>query len=117
MCGGERTEVGTSGTGGTRVFSDDSRFAFLHSYGHARVHRMQGETGLIDASSTQPTDDNRGPSVMVWGAIHHSRRSDLVVLDGTPNRQHYISFLRDSMLLWAMSAFGQEQMNQEPNIL
>ena len=30
----------------------------------------------------QPMYDNRSPSVMVWGTIHHGARSELVVLDG-----------------------------------
>ena len=52
-------------------------------------------------------DGNLGPSVMVWGAIHHGGRSELVVLNGTSNHQHYIKFLRDSMLPWATGAFGR----------
>ena len=53
--------------------------------------------GLIDAS-TQPKDSNRGPSVIVRGAIHHGGKSELVVLDGTPKRLHYIRLPHDSML-------------------
>ena len=47
---------------------DESRFSLYHSDGRVRVRRSQGE-GLIDAY-VQPNDGNRGPSVMVWGAIH-----------------------------------------------
>ena len=53
----------------------------------------------------QPTDGNLGPSVMVWGTIHHGGRSELVGLDGTLNRQCYIRFLDDSMLPRATGVF------------
>ena len=50
------------------IFSDESRFSLYHSDGRVRVRRRQGER-LI--ACVQPNDGNRGPSVMVWGAIHH----------------------------------------------
>ena len=50
-------------------FSDESCFSLYHSDGRVRVRCRHGER-LIDAS-IQPNDGNRGPSVMVWGAIHH----------------------------------------------
>ena len=53
----------------------------------------------------QPTEGNLGPSVMVWGTIHHGGRSELVGLDGTLNRQCYIRFLDDSMLPRATGVF------------
>ena len=51
------------------IFSDESRFSLYHSDSRVRVRRRQGER-LIDAC-VQPNDGNRGPSVMVRGAIHH----------------------------------------------
>ena len=51
------------------IFSDESRFTLYHSDGRVRVRRRQGQR-LIDAC-VQPSDGNRGPSDMVWGAIHH----------------------------------------------
>ena len=51
------------------IFSDESQFSLYHSDGRVRVHYRQGER-LIDAC-VQPHDRNCGPSVIVWGAIHH----------------------------------------------
>ena len=81
------------------MFCDESRFSLYHSDGRVRVHHRQGER-LIDAC-VQPNDGNRGPSVIVWGAIHHGRRSELVVVEGTMNWHRYIQTLRNQMLPWA----------------
>ena len=62
------------------IFSDEFRLCLYHSDGRVRVRHRQEER-LIDAW-VQPNDENRGPSVMVWGAIHHGGRSELVVVDG-----------------------------------
>ena len=78
------------------IFSDESRFSLYHSDGRVRVRRRQGER-LIDAC-VHPNDGNRGPSVMVWGAIHHGGRSELVVVDGAMNQHQYIQILRNQML-------------------
>ena len=66
------------------IFSDESRFSLHHSDGRVRVCCRQRER-LIDAC-IQPNDGNSGLSVMVWGAIHHGGRSELVVVDGAMNR-------------------------------
>ena len=87
------------------IFSDESRFSLYHSDGRVRVRRRQEEK-LIDAS-VQPNNGNRGPSVMVWGAIHHGGRSELVVVDGAMNRHWYIQILRNQMLPWATGLFGR----------
>ena len=68
MCGDELTECRTLGTGGTVVFSNESHFTPFHSDGRAHVHCRQERP--IDAC-IQPLGGNHGPSVMVWGAIHH----------------------------------------------
>ena len=58
---------------------------------------------------------------MVWGAIHHGGKSELVVLNGTFNHQHYIRPLYDSMLHWAMGVFEQSFLydhdNSTPHII
>ena len=52
---------------------------------------------------------------MVWGAIHHGGRSELVVLDGPLNRHRYIRLLRDSMLPWATGLFGRTFVYAQDN--
>ena len=95
------------------VFSDGSRFTLFHSDGRARVRRRQVKR-LIDAC-IQPTDGNLGPLAMVWGAIHHGGRSELVVLDGPLNRHCYIRLLRESMLSWVTGVFGGNFMHAQDN--
>ena len=51
------------------IFNDESRFSLYHSDGRVWVRHRQGER-LIDAC-VQHNAGNRGPSVMVWGAIYH----------------------------------------------
>ena len=96
------------------IFSDESRFSQYHSDGRVRVRRRQGER-LIDACA-QPKDGNRGPSVMVLGAIRHGERSELAVVDGAMNRHRYIQILLNQIMPWATGPwamghglqFGQE---------
>ena len=76
------------------------------------VRRRQGEK-LID-TCIRPTYGNHGPSVMVWGGNHHARRSELVVLDGTPDCQSYIRLLRDSVLPWEC-VFGRNFVHAQDN--
>ena len=101
------------------IFSDESRFSLYHSHcdGRVQVRRRQGER-LIDAC-VQPNNGNRGPSVMVWVAIHNGGRSELVVVDEAMNRYRYIQILRNQMLPWATGVFGHNfvyvQDNAPPN--
>ena len=95
------------------IFSDESRFSLYHSDGRVRVRRRQGER-LIDAC-VQPNDGNRGPSVMVWGAIHHGGRNELVVVDGAMNHHLYIQIMRNQMLPWATRVFGRNFVYVQDN--
>ena len=95
------------------VLSDESRFSQYHRDGRVRVRRRQGER-LIDACA-KPNDGNRGPSVMVWGAIHYGGRSELVVVDGTLNQHRYIQVLRNQILPWATGVFGRNFVYVQDN--
>ena len=87
------------------VFSDESHFTLFHSDGRIRVRCRKGKR-LIDAC-IQPKDGNHGPSLRVWGAIHHGARSELVVLNGTLNCERYVRLFRDSMLSWMMDVLDE----------
>lgn len=50
-----------------------------------------------------PTGRNRGPSVTVWGAIHHESKSG--ELDGTMNKYRYIQIPVERMLRLASATF------------
>ena len=77
------------------IFSDESWFSLYHSDGRVQVRRRQGER-LID-TCVQPKDGNRGPSAMVWCAIHHGGKSELIVVDGAMNRHRYIQILKNQL--------------------
>ena len=101
------TECGTSDNGDTvslwAPVLPISQWRLGTSASYARGEARQGEK-LIDAC-VQPNDGNCGPSVMVWGTIHHGGRSKLVVVDGAMNWHWYIQILRNQMLPWATGLF------------
>ena len=77
------------------VFSDESLFIFYHSDGRTHVCCRQWERQK-DAC-IQTMDDNRSPSVMVWGAIHYGKRSELVVLNENSSTKATSGF---SVMVW-----------------
>ena len=85
------------------IFTDKSRFKWHHTDGQARVHRRHGERH-IDVCD-QGTDDNVGPSVIVWAGFHYGGKNDLVVQGGTMNQQVYRRVLQQSLLPRARAAF------------
>ena len=85
------------------VFAGESRFAVYCHYGRRLVHRRQGERLLDDCADE--THGNRTASVMVWGAIRHGAKSELVLVDGTLNRFQYVDILRNSMVPYAGATF------------
>ena len=85
------------------IFADESRFSLYHCGGRARVRRRVGER-LVDCC-IQETDGNVGPSLMVWGALHASGKSELVVVNGTVNQQRYIGILRQNLRHRARTTF------------
>ena len=99
VSGGGGTECGGITQWRHCIFSYKCRFSLYPSDGRVRVRCRQGER-LVDAC-VQPNDGNHGPSVMVWAAIHHGGRSELVVVDGAMNRHQYIQIQRNQMLPWA----------------
>ena len=100
------------------VFSDESRFTLYSNDGRRRVRRRRGER-LLECCVAQ-NHGNRGPSVMVWGAIHHGDKSELVILDRTLNQYGYIDILRDNMLPFARRTFQHNfvyvQDNATPHV-
>ena len=86
------------------IIISESLFSPYHTDGRARVPRRQCER-LIDAWF-QPTHGNHGPSVVVWVAIHHGGKSNMVILDGTTNRHRFSQILRDCILPLPRGVFG-----------
>ena len=85
------------------VFADESRFTLHGSDGRLLVRRSQGERLL--GTCVAPNHGSRQPSVMVWGAVHHGGKSDLVIFDENVNQGNYVDVMRDSMLSFARASF------------
>ena len=76
--------------------------------GPARVERLW-------VNDIQPNDEILGPSVLVWGAVHHGDRSELVVVGAAMNRHRNIQILRNQMLPWATGVFGRNFVYVQDN--
>ena len=74
------------------MFSDESRFLLHRHDGRQRVYRRRGER-FADACVAQ-VDRFGGGSVMVWAAIRHGWKSQLLFIDGRMNAVMY----RDTIL-------------------
>lgn len=68
-------------------FSDESRFLLHRADGRAQVYRRRHER--FAANCVQEVDRFGGGSVMMWAAISHTGRTDLVHVNGTLTAQRY----------------------------
>ena len=71
------------------VFSDESRYSLRFADGRVRLYRRQRER--YHEGYVVERDRFGGGSVMVWGAINHDFRSELVLLHGNLTAQRYIN--------------------------
>jgi len=69
------------------MLSDESRFLLHRHDGRQRVYRRRGER-FADACVAQ-VDRFGGGSVMVWPAIRHGWKSQLLIIDGRMNAVMY----------------------------
>ena len=72
----------------TILFTDESRFCLSRSDGRLRVWRRRNER-FADCCVPQ-RDRWGGGSIMVWGGIHSTGRTPLLVLQGNLNADRYI---------------------------
>ena len=63
------------------LFTDESRFNLFFADGRLRVWRRQGER--YDPTKILERDRYGGGDVMVWAAICHHRKTELVTVQGT----------------------------------
>ena len=75
--------------GATAVGSDESKFNLSHHNGRIRVFRRRGERFADNCLIER--DRFGGGSVMVWGGIMGSRKTNLIVVQGNLNAQGYIN--------------------------
>ena len=74
------------------LFTDESRFTLYHADGRTRVWRRRGER-YSDACVLE-TDRFGGASVMVWGGISFTAKTQLIFIEGNLNAARY----RDEIL-------------------
>ena len=76
------------------MFADESKFLLCPVDRTRRVWRRRGEPRHNEpfVNGTEPFG---GGGLMVWGAISHQTRSQLVIIDGTLNSDGYCDILRE----------------------
>ena len=74
-------------------FSDESRFLLQRADGRARVYRKRNER--FATNCIREVDRFGGGSVMMWAAISHTGRTDLVHINGTLTAQRYCDEILD----------------------
>ena len=89
------------------MFTDESRFNLSFAGGRIRVFRRRGERFADNCLLER--DRFGGGSVMVWGGIMGGRKTDLIVITGILNAQHYITELLGPVVI--------PFLNQNPGIL
>ena len=82
---------------GEIVFSDESRFCLDFHDGRIRVRRLPTER-FLEACILEHDRYGRG-SVMVWGAINLTGRSQLVVIHGNLTGQRYVDEILQPVLV------------------
>ena len=78
-------------------FSDESRFLLHRRDGRQRVYRRRNER--FAPNCVREVDRFGGGSVMVWGAITYTTRSDLVVVQGNLTANRYMNQVLQPHLL------------------
>lgn len=71
------------------VFSDESRFNVSFADGRVRIYRRRNERYANNCVLEH--DRFGGGSVMVWAAINHTFKTDLVVIHGNLNARGYVN--------------------------
>ena len=91
------------------VFTDESRFQQFATGKRLSVWRKDGEA----LKFVQPTVKFGGVSLMVWGAIWYSGRSELVFIEGRVSSDEYINVLSENLL----PLFDSGVLDRDKNIL
>ena len=80
----------------TVIFFDESSFAQFSCSGRVWVWRSPDQEFWMNR--LQSTVKHGGFSVMVWGAIWHDGKSELVVCEGRINSTKYMEILKEGLL-------------------
>lgn len=96
-------------------FSDESRFLLQRADGRARVYRRRNER--FAANCIQEVDRFGGGSVMMWAAISHTGKTNLVHVNGNLTAQRYCDEILQPHVLPFMQNNGRifQQDNARPH--
>lgn len=95
------------------LFSDEARFGLHHVDGRLRVWRRTGER--FAQNCVQPVVQYRGGSVMMWGGISETGKTDLVHIQGNLNGQRYRDEVLQPHMLPYAQRLGQGLVFQDDN--
>ena len=95
------------------LFTDESRFGLHNVDGRLRVWRRTGER--FAQNCVQPVVQYRGGSVMVWGGISETGKTDLVHIQGNLNGQRYRDEVVQPHVLPYAQRIGQGFVLQDDN--
>ncbi|GFX48442.1 transposable element Tc1 transposase [Trichonephila clavipes] len=99
------------------VFSDESRFNLWHHDGRIRVRHYAGERHIPECIIKRHS--RRTPGVMVWGAIAHHGRSQLLRIVGNLNSTRYVNEVlqpQDIPFLQGLPGAVFQQDNARPHV-
>ena len=95
------------------LFTDESRFVLNRADGRVRVYRRRGERYVNNC--VMEADRFGGGSVMVWGGIRATHRTDLIVIAGNLNGQRYRDEVLQPTVIPFMRRHGPGMTLQQDN--
>ncbi|KAJ8381891.1 hypothetical protein SKAU_G00026690 [Synaphobranchus kaupii] len=98
---------------GNVMFSDESRFCLRKLDGRIKVWRRRGER-YADCCTDRVTPSNGG-SVMVWGGISLTGKTELVVIEGNLNAVRYRNEILEPVAIPYLQNLGPNSILQDDN--
>ena len=95
------------------MFSDESRFCLRKLDGRIKVWRRRGERHA-DCCIDRVTPFNGG-SVMVWGGIFLTGKTELVIIEGNLNAVRYRNEILESVAIPYLQNLGPNSILQDDN--
>ena len=95
------------------LFTDESRFCLQGSDGRKQVYRRKGERYANNC--IQERDRNRGGSIMVWGGISFTGRTELVLVNGNMNALYYRDVIVEQHIFPFIAAQRRRVILQQDN--
>ena len=95
------------------IFTNESHFRLYTADGLIRIHRLQQETHLEEG--IQETVQAGGGQMSVWGGIHSTAKTPLVVYEGGMTGVKYREVLEQQLVPYARGVFQNNFCLQDDN--